>query len=628
MPAIGELLAGKYRLDGPIGEGGFAVVFRGTDVTIDRPVAVKILKPGEQGYSPTKVARFKREAHALASLLDPHTLRLFDFGRTEAGMFFMVFELLGGRDLSELLDVSGPMRPEAVIHVLRQVLQSLNEAHQAGLVHRDIKPANIRVYEYAGDALRVKVMDFGIARLTDDDAPSLTATGSVVGTLVYMAPEQMQGDPAMPASDIFSLGLVAYEMLTGDLRGLRQSLHTRGLPPLLVAPRLGEVIGRMVARNLADRFQSASAVLNALDALDRAPPIEPDTVPVPVITPPPAPAPVRSQLPAILAAAGLVLALGLALTIGQEEEEVPQTRDSTRLRNALVAPTGPAPTPQSDTGVDLARVRELPPGGSPGCGEPPPVEPGDSTPLKEVGFRVYLPKTYDAYRVYPLVVVFHTDATSARRELKQMRLTDLADAEDFVIVAPIGGDLVAWPDGVDPKDVKRTVDTMRDLTCLDDRVFVLGHGAGGGPASHVSCKDWVTAVATTSYRATSGGPLCAVPKPYLHFAPLRSEHLPVDGGPGCKQMNSVISLAAQETMWLERNRCEKASVQTAEHEHGVCYSWRCDQAFTSCHVEGGHGWPGSERRMFDQITGCDGTPTKFEYGPMIWSFFESTTASK
>ena len=157
LPAPGQLFQRKYKLQEVLGRGGFAAVYRATDVEIGRDVAIKVLAPGEDGYSSGIASRFMREARVIGGFQDPHTITMFEFGRSDDGLLFMVFEYVKGQDLSKAIRTRGPMPQEDVVHILGQVLQSLREAHAAGVLHRDIKPANILVYDYMGDANRVDV---------------------------------------------------------------------------------------------------------------------------------------------------------------------------------------------------------------------------------------------------------------------------------------------------------------------------------------------------------------------------------------------------------------------------------------------------------------------------------------
>jgi serine/threonine protein kinase len=214
-PRLGRVLSQQYRLDSAIGEGGMGTVYRGQQLSVGRPVAVKLIA-GKIAENPECVKRFRREAEAMAKLHHPNTVRLFDFGVADEGELFMVMELLDGVDLSEHLTRRGRLPPGEALDIARQVLEALSEAHELGIVHRDLKPANVFLAKVPGSRSVVKVMDFGIAGIEQSGAGTkLTMTGAVMGTPAYMSPEQAQGKLVDARSDLYSLGVMLFEMLTG-----------------------------------------------------------------------------------------------------------------------------------------------------------------------------------------------------------------------------------------------------------------------------------------------------------------------------------------------------------------------------------------------------------------------------
>ncbi|MBA3443783.1 MAG: serine/threonine protein kinase [Gemmatimonadales bacterium] len=217
---------GSYRLEEPLGKGGMGEVFRATHQMLARPAAVKLIRPEILGSSSPGAARviiqrFRREAEAAASLRSPHTISLYDFGVANDGTFFFVMELLDGLDLETLVERFGPLPPERCVHLLRQVCDSLHEAHTRGLVHRDIKPSNIFTCRLGLEVDFVKVLDFGLVKAVDEggrEATLLTAPDSTTGTPAYIAPEMVRGDRvADHRVDIYTLGCVAYWLMTGRL---------------------------------------------------------------------------------------------------------------------------------------------------------------------------------------------------------------------------------------------------------------------------------------------------------------------------------------------------------------------------------------------------------------------------
>jgi serine/threonine-protein kinase len=217
---------GSYRLVERVGQGGMGEVWRAKHRMLARPAAIKLIRPSpgeppDSAATADMIRRFEREAQVTASLKSPHTVELFDFGIGDDGAFYYVMELLDGLDTEMLVRRDGPVPPERVIHILRQVCHSLSEAESRGLVHRDIKPANIFLCRYGEDFDFVKVLDFGIvkaARDTADASLTLTVGNVLQGTPAFIAPEQALGASDVDGrADIYATGCVAYWLLTGQL---------------------------------------------------------------------------------------------------------------------------------------------------------------------------------------------------------------------------------------------------------------------------------------------------------------------------------------------------------------------------------------------------------------------------
>jgi tRNA A-37 threonylcarbamoyl transferase component Bud32 len=220
-PMLGLTLGGKYKVVRLLGEGGMGAVYEGEQHlgTTVRKVAVKTLHT-HLSRDPKVKARFEREVGTIAELEHPNTIQVFDFGTTPEGILYIVMEFLQGKSLADTLEKQGAMAPDRAENILAQVCGSLEEAHGRGIVHRDLKPDNVVLVERAGKKDFVKVLDFGIAKRSkeeDKNEQKLTQQGMVLGTPPYMSPEQFTGQPIDARSDIYSLGVMAYEMLTGRL---------------------------------------------------------------------------------------------------------------------------------------------------------------------------------------------------------------------------------------------------------------------------------------------------------------------------------------------------------------------------------------------------------------------------
>jgi serine/threonine protein kinase len=232
------------------------------------------------------VARFKREADAAAKLRSPHTVELYDFGETEDGTLYFVMELLEGMDLESLVRKEGPLPQERVIHILRQVCDSLEEAHASGLIHRDIKPANIHVGRVGLKHDFVKVLDFGLVKsvLPAGDDSMATAAGLTPGTPAYLAPEMALGETCDGRADLYALGCVAYFLLTGQLvfqasnslQMITKHIQETPLPPsqrteLEVAPELDQIVLTCLAKRPEDRPASATELDRMLASIQVEP---------------------------------------------------------------------------------------------------------------------------------------------------------------------------------------------------------------------------------------------------------------------------------------------------------------------------------------------------------------------
>jgi eukaryotic-like serine/threonine-protein kinase len=260
----GHALNGRYELQALIGEGSFGRVYRGTDRRLARPVAVKVIKPW-WSEDPEWVRSFEREAQLLARVSDPGIVQIFDVGRADEGLFY-VAELVEGESLDARLR-RGQLTQRQASDIAEQLCRALATAHRQGVVHRDIKPANVLISAHGA----VKVGDFGVARLADGSSDGFGAT--IVGTPRYMAPEQARGRAVTPATDVYSVGVVLYEMIAGRPPFAGDSpvelalCHLQDQPPplpLQTPAALTEVVQRALAKQPADRYATAAEMAHAL----------------------------------------------------------------------------------------------------------------------------------------------------------------------------------------------------------------------------------------------------------------------------------------------------------------------------------------------------------------------------
>ncbi|NLY92152.1 MAG: serine/threonine protein kinase, partial [Firmicutes bacterium] len=258
---IGRLLGNRYRILELIGEGGMALVYKAECTLLQRVVAIKILR-SQFSADREFVERFRREAQAAASLSHPNVVNIFDVGQ-DGDIHYIVMEYIAGRNLKELIKAEAPLPLNQALRITLQISDALRHAHEHNIIHRDIKPHNILMTEEG----MVKVTDFGIARAVT--ASGYTQTGVVMGSVQYFSPEQAKGLPVGPQSDLYSLGCILYEMLTGEVPFTGESpiaialKHLQEEPPLLgrlgatYPKRVVDLLKRALAKDLNERYPSA-----------------------------------------------------------------------------------------------------------------------------------------------------------------------------------------------------------------------------------------------------------------------------------------------------------------------------------------------------------------------------------
>jgi serine/threonine protein kinase len=271
---LGHVIDGRYRLEAKIGFGGMGTVYRASRLAIGDDVAIKMLHR-EHVADPNAAERFRREAHTAARLKHPNAVSIHDFGVSSDGLMYLVMELAEGQSLRHIIKERGPVPITVATDVTTQVCAALDEAQRLGIVHRDIKPDNI-ILQDTPAGLRVKVLDFGIAKLRDMTQSNITQTGSVMGTPRYMSPEQCMGEEVDPRSDIYSMGIVIFEMLCGvtpfnspTSSAVVVQQVTQAPPPLCtingsITPAVESVVLRALEKRREDRPQTAGELAGEL----------------------------------------------------------------------------------------------------------------------------------------------------------------------------------------------------------------------------------------------------------------------------------------------------------------------------------------------------------------------------
>jgi hypothetical protein len=279
---LGTILAGRYRIEQLIGSGGMGAVYRAEHVHMRKAVAVKVLHR-EMTAFPEVVARFEREAVAAGRIEHPHVVSASDFGQLADGSFYLALEFVEGRSLSKLVAAEGALAPERALRITRQIAEALQAAHSVGIVHRDLKPENVMLVVKDSDPDYVKVLDFGIAKIKVEEAhdqPALTQIGTVFGTPEYMSPEQARGEPADARADLYTVGVILYEMLSGESPFKDDDLvvlltrHLTADPPPLPAgidPMIQELVLLLLRKDPSERVQSAEELIARIDGILGAP---------------------------------------------------------------------------------------------------------------------------------------------------------------------------------------------------------------------------------------------------------------------------------------------------------------------------------------------------------------------
>ena len=278
-PLIGKVVNDRFRIVSMIARGGMGKVYRAEQAPLGREVALKVLNPNYHGdHDPEFHKRFFLEASICSKLTHPNTVTIFDYGRTDDDVYYIAMELLEGRTLHRALRDDGRMDPGRAMHIARQVCRSLREAHSLGVIHRDLKPANIYLVKHGDEQDFVKVLDFGLVKDIGDKGEDLTQTGLFMGSPKYMSPEQIRGEKVDGRCDVYALGVILYEMLTGKVPFDRPNsvnilmAHVHEAPPSLtdMAPEaefsqvLEQIVMKSMAKDPEERYGSMDEFLVAL----------------------------------------------------------------------------------------------------------------------------------------------------------------------------------------------------------------------------------------------------------------------------------------------------------------------------------------------------------------------------
>ena len=655
LPTVGERFEGRYEILGKLGRGGFATVLLARDHHMSREVALKLMVPNPEHDIERLTARFEREAKTIADLQHPGILRLYDFGRSHGGLLYMAFEYIPGGTVAELAN-GPPVGPVVAVSIIGQVLDALVEVHRAGYVHRDLKPSNIAVTPQPDGTYRARLLDFGIAKMLqpDDGQPALTMTGAAIGTPAYMAPEQFAGRPVSPATDVFSLGIIAVELIDGAEesrsvmgRARKQAFHDANAPsyPLRldgVAPSAKSAIASMIQgvedRRPTDASQALSMLWGGSGPVQSVPAPRPSPSRPVAPSPPPSPTWRDPRAIAILLVLLIVAGTAVAITVAVSSDPEPARAVPRRVAPAAVvqAPSHtlqtkpPAETPPQDPAVDDAgeAVRKD------GCGLPPedvrwvPMHAGIG--LRHDRWLTYIPYGYDPNLRHPLVITLRRDFQPAREFADESGFVDLAERERFVVLAP---PLAAGTKTVDRSpdiatDVVAMVDETASRLCIDrKRIYVVGYRHGVYPTLYLDCEPWVAASAHVHNlpkkdEETFG---CDNPRPIpnITMIPTQSKNEPINGGTECISGVSKVPFDRVQALWRSRNQCKDRSKPWFSYRGSACVQWDCETPYVTCELQGGDVWPGMRFPIHENFAGCNGPEVDFPIAERIWKFFSS-----
>ena len=626
MATAGDIVRERYELLEQLGRGGFGEVWKARELAVDRIVAIKFLNTGVDRAARL---RFEREARALGRLNHHVCVQLFDFNfEPQTGEPYLVTEYVVGATLREWFVTDRTV--SEIIDVGAQIASALDAAHREGVFHRDLKPANVLVSTGSDRALRVKVLDFGLAKIAGREPHDVTKAGEVFGTPGYMSPEQLRGlDQAGAPSDLYCLGVLLYEMLEqrplfsgGSVIEISMQ-HLRVTPPPIVREipdALRAIVSRLLEKTPEQRFGSARGVVNALNAIALPSAAEPTAEVVGVS---------RVWWGAVILALAAAV-IGGVFFMSQRQPDPPKPpppvelpRGVTQLAAPVVERRQPQVDPQQQGSVDETRR-------STGCGKE--HEPGFQR-LPRVEVFSYLPESYDPEHAHALVVLLHDGEQEPQQAFEEADMTALADEHRFVMIAPEGGRRIVgiglreeishlpwaakYKDKLDAAWFRIT--RIGHELCIDpQRIFVIGLGVGGRAAEQLVCyysgmrsdAPEIRAISTSGHRFPASEDYCAPspPVPYLLFAELRHPMFTRDGTPSAcaRKSTPYHAIEAQEDFLRENHRCGDEETAIEVEGSAKCKTWDCEVELEVCRVDGGADWPGYRAGKRDDQK-CGGT---------------------
>jgi serine/threonine protein kinase len=359
---LGRTIDQRYRVEALLGEGGMGLVYRVTHTRLNKPLAIKVLRR-ENTKDPEVLARFRREAESASAIGNQHIIDINDFGELHDGSTYFVMECLEGLDLIDAIDLAQRMPEERAVHIAIQLCRALGAAHDAGIVHRDLKPENVFLIRRNDTDDFVKVLDFGIAKVANGPK-RLTRDGEVLGTPHYMSPEQCEGNGVDHRTDIYALGVLLYEMVTGHVPHdadtmmgiLTKQMYEEPIPPKVRVPQVSDQLEQLIMRCLEkkpeQRYQTMQEIEVDLQRVHTGQqPVGPDTV---TLTPTRPPVPARPRVsPIYLGGLGMaVLALVGTLAVSAYTDRRAGT-DSADLSRSLGAPEATMTSPPTVEHADI-----------------------------------------------------------------------------------------------------------------------------------------------------------------------------------------------------------------------------------------------------------------------------------